>query len=54
MTTDQRNQYNELVKNGTLCYSCGEMNETLVGKDKILNAAPGKVYICSKCNEVVK
>lgn len=54
MTTDQRNQYNELIENGTLCYSCGKMNENLVGEDKILNTAPGRLYICNKCKKEVE
>lgn len=54
MPTDQRNQYDELVENGTLCYSCGEMNENLVGKDKILNTAPGELYMCLKCEKEVE
>lgn len=49
MSIDDRNQYNELIENGTLCSKCGELNQNLIGKDLILNTPPGKPYICPKC-----
>lgn len=54
MSIDDRNQYNELIENGTLCSKCGELNQNLIGTDKILKTAPGTLYICSKCENEVK
>lgn len=51
---DDKIQENELYANGTLCYSCGELNENLIGDDKILKTAPGTLYICDKCEGEMK
>lgn len=50
MTVDDREQHNELLANGTLCYGCGNLIESLVGEDKILKTPSGKAELCKKCN----
>lgn len=47
--TDDELQYQELINNGTLCPDCGCLNETLVGKDKILKTPKGKPVRCPSC-----
>lgn len=47
--SDDELQYLELVENGTLCPDCGCLNETLVGKDKILKTPEGKTVKCISC-----
>lgn len=49
MSQDDRELQNELYGNGTLCYSCGNLNNDLVKEDKILGQAPGKIYLCKEC-----
>lgn len=46
---DDLEQHNVLLANGTLCYSCGDLNESLIGDDRILKPAKGKPYLCGKC-----
>ena len=44
----------ECYSDGTLCYSCGELNEGLVFKtSRLLKQPNGKPYLCSKCKEVL-
>lgn len=50
MLIDDREQQNELLANGTLCYSCGNLVEALVGEDKILKAPSGKATLCEECS----
>lgn len=47
--TDDMNQENQLIENGTLCSNCGELNVNLIGEDKILKTPSGRKYICDKC-----
>lgn len=51
MSQDDREQQNELLANGTLCYSCGNLVEALVGEDKILKTPSGKPTLCKECME---
>ncbi|MGL5190882.1 MAG: hypothetical protein ACRC7S_14670 [Cetobacterium sp.] len=39
----------ELLTNGTLCWKCGKLNESLIGEDRILKAPSGWIYTCEKC-----
>lgn len=53
------NQYikdliNDSYADGTLCYSCGNLNENLITNDRILNTPVGKPYICNKCLDDMK
>ncbi|MGN1358700.1 MAG: hypothetical protein ACI4WU_04970 [Bacilli bacterium] len=47
--TDDELQYQQLINNGTLCCNCGELNENLVGKDRILKEPLYHRYTCPKC-----
>ena len=39
---------------GLLCYSCGELDESLITDgSSFLKQPSGKPYLCDKCNEVI-
>lgn len=49
MTRDDRDQQNTLLANGTLCYSCGNLIDNVIGEDKILKTPSGKPTLCKEC-----
>lgn len=49
ISQDDRNQEKELYENGTLCYKCGNLIETLVGEDRILKTPSNKKTLCKEC-----
>ncbi len=56
MNLDSYNQSleNECYSNGTFCYSCGELDESLITDgSSFLKQPSGKPYLCDKCNEVI-
>ena len=43
-----------LMAHGVLCYSCGNLVESLIGNDGILKTPAGHPTLCSKCEKAVE